>query len=444
MPPRDRHQSHRRWRARAARSSPESACRKGLSDARPSKTSPSAIDARRRRRGTGAVSLLSARDRRSPWWGSPAPARAPSRWPHWAPARLKRRCRPVASCSTALTCCSSIPEADGSCAAARIGLVFQDPFSVLNPSLRIGEQVGEGLVLPPRLLGGARLARAIELLARGRDREAGGGRDGLSARAVRRHAPARADRRRACGRARTVDPRRAHHRARRHHRGADPRSTGADLQAGAGSPCCSSATISGVVRRIADEVAVLYAGQVVEAGRNRATSSAAGASLYQGPPGGDPAARRPQEDALWRPFPAACRTCAPTGRLPFQERRCPFAVACERLPQGLREVGDRAVRCCRRDRTRSASVAVQDGHPVAAPRRTSRASRPCCGSGHSKTFTLTRGLAALSFEGWRPVIGRRAVRAVDEVTLRFRRAKCWASSASLVRARRRWAARSCA
>jgi peptide/nickel transport system ATP-binding protein len=29
---------------------------------------------------------------------------------------------------------------------SRIALVFQDPFSVLNPSLRIGEQVGEGLI----------------------------------------------------------------------------------------------------------------------------------------------------------------------------------------------------------------------------------------------------------------------------------------------------------
>ena len=28
----------------------------------------------------------------------------------------------------------------------RVSLVFQDPFSFLNPSLRIGEQVGEGLV----------------------------------------------------------------------------------------------------------------------------------------------------------------------------------------------------------------------------------------------------------------------------------------------------------
>ena len=27
---------------------------------------------------------------------------------------------------------------------SRIGLIFQDPFSVLNPSLRIGDQVGEG------------------------------------------------------------------------------------------------------------------------------------------------------------------------------------------------------------------------------------------------------------------------------------------------------------
>ena len=48
---------------------------------------------------------------------------------------------------------------DGSCAARAIGLVFQDPFSVLNPSLRIGEQVGEGLVYPPRLLGASAPSR---------------------------------------------------------------------------------------------------------------------------------------------------------------------------------------------------------------------------------------------------------------------------------------------
>src|SRR5437867_9736999 len=48
---------------------------------------------------------------------------------------------------------------------ARMGLVFQDPFSVLNPSMRVGEQIGEGLVHHRGLTRAAALARAIELLA---------------------------------------------------------------------------------------------------------------------------------------------------------------------------------------------------------------------------------------------------------------------------------------
>src|SRR5213078_2593106 len=47
---------------------------------------------------------------------------------------------------------------------ARIGLIFQDPFSVLNPSLRIGEQVGEGLVHHRDYAPARAQARAIELL----------------------------------------------------------------------------------------------------------------------------------------------------------------------------------------------------------------------------------------------------------------------------------------
>src|SRR3954468_14427382 len=47
---------------------------------------------------------------------------------------------------------------------SRIGLVFQDPFSVLNPSLRIGEQVGEGLVFHRGFSAERAFARAIELL----------------------------------------------------------------------------------------------------------------------------------------------------------------------------------------------------------------------------------------------------------------------------------------
>src|SRR3981081_1022411 len=47
---------------------------------------------------------------------------------------------------------------------ARVGGVFQDPFSVLNPSLRIGEQVGEGLIHHRGFSPQRAFARAIELL----------------------------------------------------------------------------------------------------------------------------------------------------------------------------------------------------------------------------------------------------------------------------------------
>lgn len=47
---------------------------------------------------------------------------------------------------------------------SRIGLVFQDPFSVLNPSLRIGDQVGEGLVHHRGFTPEAAFERAIALL----------------------------------------------------------------------------------------------------------------------------------------------------------------------------------------------------------------------------------------------------------------------------------------
>ena len=49
---------------------------------------------------------------------------------------------------------------------ARMALVFQDPFSVLNPSMRVGEQIGEGLVHHRGLTRTAAHARAIERSAR--------------------------------------------------------------------------------------------------------------------------------------------------------------------------------------------------------------------------------------------------------------------------------------
>ena len=115
------------------------------------------------------------------------------------------------------------PAARRSMRGSRMSLVFQDPFSVLNPSLRIGEQVGEALV-HHRGHTRAAGARACHRAARrGRHRRSRHRGAVLSARAFRRHAPARADRRRSGRRARAPDPRRADDRARRHDRGADPR-----------------------------------------------------------------------------------------------------------------------------------------------------------------------------------------------------------------------------
>jgi peptide/nickel transport system ATP-binding protein len=49
---------------------------------------------------------------------------------------------------------------------ARIGLVFQEPMSSLNPSMRIGEQLVEGLILHERIARGAAMARAAAMLER--------------------------------------------------------------------------------------------------------------------------------------------------------------------------------------------------------------------------------------------------------------------------------------
>src|SRR6185312_4935504 len=56
------------------------------------------------------------------------------------------------------------PEARRRLRGSRVALVFQDPFSVLNPSLRIGEQVGEGLVYHRGYAPERAFARGVELL----------------------------------------------------------------------------------------------------------------------------------------------------------------------------------------------------------------------------------------------------------------------------------------
>ncbi len=55
---------------------------------------------------------------------------------------------------------------------AEIGMVFQDPMSALNPTMRVGEQIAETLIVHRGLSHRAALARAVELLDRTRIPEA--------------------------------------------------------------------------------------------------------------------------------------------------------------------------------------------------------------------------------------------------------------------------------
>ena len=121
-----------------------------------------------------------------------------------------------------------------------VAMIFQEPMTSLNPVLTIGFQIAEALILHRGLSRAAAEAETIRLLDRVRIPGGEVALPRVSASLLRRHAPARDDRDGARLQAEAADRRRADHRARRHHPGADPRAS--EGAPGARRACRSSSS----------------------------------------------------------------------------------------------------------------------------------------------------------------------------------------------------------
>jgi peptide/nickel transport system ATP-binding protein len=291
----------------------------------------------------------------------------------------------------------------------RVGLVFQDPFSVLNPSLRIGEQVGEGLVHHRGFTRAQAHARAVELLD-----EVGIMNPAAVARSYPHELSGGMRQRALIAGALASEPELLI---------LDEPTTALDvtieaqildlletIRAKRGLTMLFISHNLGVVRRVADEVAVLYAGQVVEQGHTEDV-------LY--------APMHPYTKGLLAAIPRLGqkkRTLAAIpGRLPdlrfppsgcrFQAR-CPFATPDSLFPQALIDLGDRHVRC-------SSATALRDTPwPVAADSMP-QAAAPSAGAAIVNVDNLSKFFAQAGgfVRGLFPSFRRTELKVVDDVSL---------------------------
>ncbi|MBN8944819.1 MAG: ABC transporter ATP-binding protein [Rhizobiales bacterium] len=297
---------------------------------------------------------------------------------------------------------------------SRLGLVFQDPFSVLNPSLPIGDQVGEGLIHHRGFTKAQAQVRAIELL-----NEVGIVNPEAVAKAYPHELSGGMRQRALIAGALAPEPDLLI---------LDEPTTALDVTIEAqilelleqlrrqrGLTMLFISHNLGVVRRIADEVAVLYAGQIVEQGRTE--------DVLQQP-------IHPYAKGLLAAIPRIGlkqrRLAAIPGRLPDLRKpptgcrfvtRCPFATPASDAPQLLRAVGDRKVRCTNAERLQDAPWPQPD-ETVAATAIAARDPKPIVSvAGLNKSFFLGGGL---SLSGFRFKRNYTQIKPVDDITLDIR------------------------
>ena len=298
----------------------------------------------------------------------------------------------------------------------RMALVFQDPFSVLNPSLRVGRQIGEGLVHHRGLSPEDALQRAVGLL-----REVGIADADAVAGAYPHELSGGMRQRALIAGALAAEPELLI---------LDEPTTAldvtieaqildllAELREKRGLAMLFITHNLGVVRRIADRVAVLYAGEVVEEGPARRVLSRPVHPYAKGLVASIP-----------RIGERRATLASIAGRLPDLRRiepgcrfrpRCPFAATgCERK-QDLMAAGDgERVRCHRAGAVHDLGWPSEESPPAVSSPPALTADAPLVETRElCKTFTLTRGIAALRREGWKIVSRPVRVPAVDHVTL---------------------------